>query len=143
MWMRSAYEVLEFEFKPNLLCIWLSGKYIEEMERTPEDLLRMQVMSLLEAFFGKLYNVTEPKEIKRSTWNSNMNFRGTWSYRTLRSDWTNASSEDLGSPVIIKDKPMVLFAGEATDPKDYSTVQGAVVSGWREADRLISHYSKK
>lgn len=39
-----------------------------------------------------------------------------------------------------KQKPTIQFAGEATHPYYYSTVHGAVETGYREAERLISYY---
>lgn len=41
------------------------------------------------------------------------------------------------------DKPIIQFAGEATSDHYYSTVHGAVESGWREALRLAQFYGKK
>lgn len=35
---------------------------------------------------------------------------------------------------------MILFAGEATNPRHFSAVHGAIETGWREADRLIEQH---
>ncbi len=39
-------------------------------------------------------------------------------------------------------KPKILFAGEATHLRYYSTVHGAYLSGKREAKRLLNLYGK-
>lgn len=38
--------------------------------------------------------------------------------------------------------PVLLFAGEATHDHYYSTVHGAIETGWREAHRIASFYSR-
>ena len=106
----------------------------------------------------------------RSTWNSNKHFKGTYSFRSLKTDEDDVWHATLAEP-IGKEKPVshflddlsrinyivffsinfyfktllfylqvILFAGEATNPYYYSTVHGAIASGWREADRLIQLY---
>lgn len=37
---------------------------------------------------------------------------------------------------------MILFAGEATSPNHYSTVHGAIESGWSAAQHLIDFHEK-
>ena len=37
----------------------------------------------------------------------------------------------------------LLFGGEATHPKHFSTVHGAIEAGWREADRIITKAKPK
>lgn len=53
------------EHKPKLLLFWVSGPYVREMELTPEGLFQEQVKQLMNKFFGKTYNLTEPTIIKR------------------------------------------------------------------------------
>lgn len=47
------------------------------------------------------------------------------------------SAADLAEPLLVNGKPIVLFAGEATHSHFYSTVHGAIESGFREAERII------
>jgi len=47
--------------------------------------------------------------------------------------WQDVWAADLEQPVADR----LFFAGEATHGHFYSTVHGAVESGWREADRIL------
>lgn len=44
----------------------------------------------------------------------------------------------LAEPVVVDSQQVLLFAGEATSPNHYSTVHGAIETGFREADRIIN-----
>lgn len=54
------------------------------------------------------------------------------------------SNNDLAEPLLNVDnkRPVIQFAGDSTD-HHYSTVNGAIVSGRREADRLIEYLNEK
>lgn len=81
----------------------------------------------------------------RSQWYTNPHFRGSYSSISVEADAMNARNNDLAEPLLLNaDKRSVIqFAGEATSEHHYSTVHGAIESGWREADRLIDFYIEK
>ncbi|XP_053595543.1 spermine oxidase [Microplitis demolitor] len=140
-WMLGISEGVRVEYRPKLILFWVTGPYVTEMELIPEQLFRQQVKQFIKKFFGKAYKLTEPAIIKRSLWNTNENFLGTYSFRGLQADAADVHIEDLAEPVVQYNKPVLQFAGEATTHK-YSTVHGAIESGWREANRIINSYSR-
>ncbi|XP_011312418.1 spermine oxidase [Fopius arisanus] len=142
-WMLGLTYGFEVEWRPKLFQIWLSGAHLEQMEKNSEELFKNQTLEILDRFFGNMYNLTEPTEIQRSSWNTNENFRGSYSYQTMQSVNMKSGPAELGEPVMRGGIPVVLFAGEATEPRYYSMVHGAIGSGWREADRLINLYREK
>lgn len=83
--------------------------------------------------------------IFRSQWYSNPHFRGVYSFQTVKCKrGSGITSENiLAEPLTnAENKPIVQFAGEATHPHYFSTVHGAIETGYREADVLIGLYSK-
>lgn len=77
----------------------------------------------------------------RSKWGSNPHFQGSYSYYSLKTDAVRVTTDKLAEPVEDHNgKPLIQFAGEATNTHYYSTVHGAVETGWREAQRIIDLY---
>ncbi|KAF2894671.1 hypothetical protein ILUMI_11505, partial [Ignelater luminosus] len=131
------------EENPKLLTAWFAGELVPEIEKCSDDLLIDGVMFVLNKFIGHDYpNMTKPDSVIRKNWYSNPHFRGTYSYQTVR------SRSYAESPEIILSKPLtssngkqtLLFAGEATHSIYYSTVHGAIETGFREAQRIIDLY---
>ncbi|KAK0159142.1 hypothetical protein PV328_010064 [Microctonus aethiopoides] len=141
-WILGIAGFFPVEHRPKTLCIWMASNHSIEMESIPEDMMRNEIVELMNKFFGHEYNITEPTEIKRTLWNTNENFRGIYSYHGLQTDATNINNADLAEPIMQNDKPILQFAGEATS-EHYGTVNGAIESGWREANRLINLYANK
>lgn len=125
----------------HVLCGWIAGHESEYMETLPEQEVAHAVTQLVRRFSGN--PTITPRRILRSQWFHNQWTCGSYSY-----PGKGCSAQDLENmiePLPAKrpktQPPQVLFAGEATHPCYYSTVHGALLTGWREADRLISHYS--
>jgi monoamine oxidase len=71
------------------------------------------------------------KNIIKTNWQSDVFSQGSYSYIPIGS--TQKDVEALIEPV-----DRILFAGEATSPKDYGYVHGAYQTGVREATRIIN-----
>ncbi|CAG9766299.1 unnamed protein product [Ceutorhynchus assimilis] len=144
-WLLDMEGVVQAENNPNVLVFWYSGSHVPLIETLSEATIKEAHEYLINKFLAPHYNVTMPDKYIRTTWFSNPNFRGTYSYESVKghSGGQYNLQEKLGSPLMNEDgKLTLLFAGEATHPHYFSTVHGAIESGYREADRLIEVYTK-
>ncbi|CAG5108328.1 Similar to SMOX: Spermine oxidase (Homo sapiens) [Cotesia congregata] len=140
-WMLGLSVGSKTEHKPKLFVLWVTGPHVNEMETLSEEMFQEQVKDILKRFFGKACNLTEPSIIKRSSWSTNENFLGTWSYVSVQAEVNGIDNKDYAEPIMKNESPVLQFAGEATAYHS-ATVHGAIESGWREADRLIKFYNK-
>ncbi|KAK1125075.1 hypothetical protein K0M31_006413 [Melipona bicolor] len=141
-WMSYALGFFFVEHKPRLLYVWVSGKGARLIDDVTDEEIFDQTVQMLNNMLSKDYNVTRPTAMIRSKWYQNKHFRGTYSFQSIETIKTNSSALQLSEPIIKMGKPVILFGGEATNKHYYSTVHGAIGSGWREAERLISLYDK-
>ena len=107
------------------------------METLSIEKVKSDLMKRLREFKPDL---PDPIKIVITKWSSNENTLGSYSYQTLSSVKAGVGPRNLAKPV---GDCRVLFAGEATNEKHYSTVHGAIESGWREADRIICSLTEK
>ncbi|XP_043475612.1 spermine oxidase-like [Leptopilina heterotoma] len=141
-WLPGLVGFYSFRDKPKIISGWVFGKYARIVESCSDEEVKNHCFQILGKFLGKSYNVTYPTSILRSNWYSNENFNGTFCYFKMNSDHGIGNAENLGEPIVNDDdKPIILFAGEATSEHHLTTVHGAIETGWREAQRIIDYYS--
>lgn len=126
----------------HVLSGWICGEEALVMEKCDDEAVAEICTEMLRQFTGNP-NIPKPRRILRSAWGSNPFFRGSYSYTQVGS--SGADVEKLAKPLPYTESskmaPMqVLFSGEATHRKYYSTTHGALLSGQREAARLIEMY---
>ncbi|MEE6516966.1 hypothetical protein FKM82_026858, partial [Ascaphus truei] len=83
-----------------------------------------------------------PISVLCSRWRSEVYTRGSYSYVAVGSSGRDVDilAQPLPEEGDAAKSLQVLFAGEATHRSFYSTTHGALLSGWREAGRLIGQY---
>lgn len=125
-----------------MLSGWICGQEALYMECCDDETVAETCTELLRRFTGNP-DIPKPLRILRSSWGSNPYIRGSYSFTRVGS--SGEDCERLAMPLpyanVTKAPPLqVLFAGEATHRKYYSTTHGALLSGQREAERLIERY---
>ncbi|XP_063545354.1 spermine oxidase-like [Cydia strobilella] len=125
----------------NTLTLWTSGEVAKQVEKLPEDIVKTKCVALLQRFMGDALKITMPAPtgFLRSTWYSNPYTRGSYTYDNLQAPRYPLARKWLSYPLLDSaGEPRVLFAGEATNERHFSTVHGASETGRREAERLLS-----
>lgn len=142
-WLEDIFGFYKVDYQPNILCGWIGGLSARKMEALDDSTVLDGCNFLFKKFLGTSMSWTHPIQIIRSNWFTNKHFRGSYSFRSVTTDILKTSANDLALPLYnALGKLSLLFAGEATHDHYYSTVHGALDSGYREADRIISFYSK-
>uniref|UniRef100_UPI00398F8CF1 peroxisomal N(1)-acetyl-spermine/spermidine oxidase-like n=1 Tax=Pristiophorus japonicus TaxID=55135 RepID=UPI00398F8CF1 len=130
----------------HVLVATISGKEAEFVESLSPEEVASDFTKLLRQFTGRP-SLPMPKNVFVTKWFSDPYIRGSYSHISVNStgDMIDALVEPLPQTTEGTSSPklQLLFAGEATHRSYHSTTHGALLSGWREADRLIDHYSTK
>ncbi|XP_016367152.1 spermine oxidase-like isoform X2 [Sinocyclocheilus rhinocerous] len=127
----------------NILIGWCPADIADLVETMTDDELSTAITDHLKMFFGRS-NIPQPKSILCTKWRSNKFIKGSYAFLPVGVD--GQVMDTLAQPLVGSRHPdqdlQILFAGEATMKTLYGTVQGALLSGHREADRLAAHYKK-
>eukprot|EP00071_Canis_lupus_P038829 XP_022272386.1 peroxisomal N(1)-acetyl-spermine/spermidine oxidase-like isoform X2 [Canis lupus familiaris] len=108
------------------------------METLTDEEVLLSLTQVLRRVTGNA-RLPAPRSVLRSRWHSAPYTRGSYSYVAVGS--TGEDIDRLARPLPedgAEAQLQILFAGEATHRTFYSTTHGALLSGWREADRLIA-----
>uniref|UniRef100_A0A8D0L733 L-amino-acid oxidase n=1 Tax=Sphenodon punctatus TaxID=8508 RepID=A0A8D0L733_SPHPU len=126
----------------HVLCGFIAGEESEFMETLTDAEVLAALMHIIHRLTGNPH-LTPPRKVLRSAWHSDPYMKGSYSYVAVGSsgDDIDVLAQPLAEEASEFGLPQVLFAGEATHRTFYSTTHGALLSGWREADRLISLYN--
>ncbi|XP_055351462.1 spermine oxidase-like [Paramacrobiotus metropolitanus] len=148
LWTRAIASGLVAPTTDRTLVILMGGPQAVQMEQMSDADVSSAITSLFRQSTGK--NVPEPKKILRGKWSQNDLFLGTYSHISMDMVKKGITTADLASSDYFYGKsvngqnvqvPGLQFAGEATHPKYWSMVHGAL-SGQREAKLLKQIYSK-
>ena len=105
------------------------GAFAEDLAPWPDGAVVGSAMDVLRGIYGD--SIPEPESWQITSWGQDPWSFGSYSYYAVGSEPKHR--RDLAEPV----GDRLFFAGEATIEEGYQTVHGALLSGLREADRIL------
>lgn len=120
-------DMTEFAGRPTLVCMYTGQFAVDAQGGWSETRIREGAIAALSAALGQ--PVPAPAAVATTSWWSDPYSRGAYSFLAVETELEDFHA--LAAPV-----GRLLFAGEATHMDAYATVQGAILSGLREARRL-------
>ncbi|XP_065334402.1 peroxisomal N(1)-acetyl-spermine/spermidine oxidase-like [Cloeon dipterum] len=136
-WFACLTGLKQLGGNPRLLHGLVAGPGALHLEETTDQQIIEDVTALLRRHTGNPL-IPEPIRVVRSAWCTDHNFLGGSAYLSV--DARPEHIRTLAEPLCEEDdeeRPVVLFAGEATNEAHLGTLHGAQLSGVREADRII------
>ncbi|KAF8356790.1 hypothetical protein PRIPAC_91785 [Pristionchus pacificus] len=115
---------------------WFSGPAVESIGGMSDEQLMGEITTHLKLTLKNI-TVPTPERVVRHMWYSDSLILGSYSWHTPASVALGDANKMLADPIMgTNGRPLVQFAGEATDSTIYQTTIGAFLSGQREAKRL-------
>lgn len=138
-WLESVFGFYPVSYQPRILQGWIIGPHARHMETLTEEKVLEGLLWLFRKFLP--FEMAHPRRMLRTQWHANPNFRGSYTFRSTYTDELRTGAWDLEAPLLdVGGKPRLQFAGESSHKHFYSTVHGAVETGFREANRLNAFY---
>jgi monoamine oxidase len=113
----------------HLLIMWHSGTLAREREAMSDDAVVKIALQELRTATGA--NVPAPLKARITRWSTDPFSRGAYFFPKVNSPMSDV--DELARPVGNR----LFFAGEATNAGSFGTVHGAIMSGLREAARIL------
>ena len=114
--------------------VWLDADLTNELKNNKSEVFVKTLFDSLSEIY-ELDLEVDLKEFYVSDWTTSRFYGGSYSYLPVGA--TELDIENLLEPVFYDDGTGLLFSGEMSQPKFYSTTHGAYSSGIREAERII------
>lgn len=125
-----------------LMICWIGGDCAAMADTLPDNDIIQGIGKILRQFLND-ERIPNPQRLIRSCWTKDEFTLGGYSYPKL-----SAKAEDienLGAPLLggNSQRPLVLFAGEATCPRFWSFLHGAQASGIAKANKILEYVNTK